>query len=210
MKNLMKKPTFILIAIAIVLAATAARAEAPAPIQAVAKVDLNRYVGKWFEIALLPNRFQAMCVADTTADYASLSDGNIQVTNRCRNADGNIEEAIGVATNDRGDTSNAKLKVRFAPWWLGFLPQVWGDYWVIELDADYRYSVVSEPGRKFLWILSRTPTMNDVVYQDIVMRLQAKGYDTARLSRTPQSGGKSAATNTNASSAVPPPAKPSP
>ena len=195
MKNLMKKPTFILIAIAIVLAATAARAEAPAPIQAVAKVDLNRYVGKWFEIALLPNRFQAMCVADTTADYASLSDGNIQVINRCRNAEGKIEEAIGVATNDRGDTSNAKLKVRFAPWWLGFLPQVWGDYWVIELDADYRYSVVSEPSRKFLWILSRTPKMDDAVYQGIVKRLQAKGYDTARLSRTPQGEAKSSTAN---------------
>ena len=206
----MEKPIFIVVAVVIFLAAAAARADALAPIQPVAKVDLNRYAGKWFEIALLPNRFQAMCVADTTADYAPLSDGNIQVTNRCRNAEGKIEEAVGVARNDRGDTGNAKLKVRFAPWWLGFLPQVWGDYWVIELDASYRYSVVSEPSRKFLWILSRTPTMNDTVYQDIVMRLQTKGFDTARLSRTPQSGGKSAATNTIANSAAPPESKPFP
>jgi apolipoprotein D and lipocalin family protein len=158
-------------------------AQADESVQSVAHVDLNRYAGKWHEIALFPNRFQAMCVRDTTAEYALQPDGRIQVTNRCKNADGKIEEAIGTAKKADGNSSNAQLKVRFAPWWLSFLPQVWGDYWVIELDPEYRYSVVSEPSRKFLWILARTPTMDDAVYAGIVSRLQTKGYDTSRLVR---------------------------
>jgi apolipoprotein D and lipocalin family protein len=159
-------------------------------IKPVDKVELSRYIGKWHEIALLPNRFQAMCITDTTAEYVLQAEGKIQVTNRCRNAEGKQEEAIGAAKNASGDTTNAKLKVRFAPAWLSFLPQVWGDYWVIELDPEYRYAVVSEPNRKFLWILSRTPKMEPAVYQGIVERLKAKGYETALLKLTPQSDSK--------------------
>jgi apolipoprotein D and lipocalin family protein len=157
------------------------------PIKPVEKVDLNRYIGKWYEIALLPNRFQARCLSDTAAEYALQPDGKIQVTNRCRNADGKLEMVIGAAKNASGDTSNAKLKVRFASAWLSFIPLVWGDYWVIELDPEYRYAVVSEPKREFLWILSRTPKMDDAVYAGIVERLKSNGFDTVRLKLTPQS-----------------------
>jgi apolipoprotein D and lipocalin family protein len=156
------------------------------PIKPVEKVDLNRYIGKWYEIALLPNRFQAQCLTDTAAEYALLSDGKIQVTNRCRNADGKVEMVVGAAKNASGDTTNAKLKVRFAPAWLSFIPLVWGDYWVIELDPEYRYAVVSEPKREFLWILSRTPKMDDAIYAGIVERLKNDGFDVSRLKLTPQ------------------------
>jgi apolipoprotein D and lipocalin family protein len=156
------------------------------PIKPVEKVDLNRYIGKWYEIALLPNRFQAQCLTDTAAEYALQSDGKIQVTNRCRNADGKVEMVIGAAKNASGDTTNAKLKVRFAPAWLSFIPLVWGDYWVIELDPEYRYAVVSEPKREFLWILSRTPKMDDAIYAGIVERLKNGGFNVSRLKLTPQ------------------------
>jgi apolipoprotein D and lipocalin family protein len=177
------------VAVSLVVAPLALAEDAMA-IKAVDKVELKRYVGKWHEIALLPNRFQAMCLTDTTAEYVLQPNGKIQVTNRCRNADGKQEEVIGAAKNAEGDTTNAKLKVRFAPAWLSFLPQVWGDYWVIELDPDYRYAVVSEPSRKFLWILSRTPKMKETTYQGVVERLKAKGYDTSKLKLTPQSEAK--------------------
>jgi apolipoprotein D and lipocalin family protein len=76
--------------------------------------------------------------------------------------------------------------VRFAPAWLSFIPLVWGDYWVIELDPEYRYAVVSEPKREFLWILSRTPKMDDAIYAGIVERLKNDGFDVSRLKLTPQ------------------------
>jgi apolipoprotein D and lipocalin family protein len=156
------------------------------PIKSVEKVDLNRYIGKWYEIALLPNRFQAQCLTDTAAEYALQPDGKIQVANRCRNADGKVEMVVGAAKNASGDTTNAKLKVRFAPAWLSFIPLVWGDYWVIELDPEYRYAVVSEPKREFLWILSRTPKMDEAIYAGIVERLKNDGFDVSRLKLTQQ------------------------
>lgn len=152
----------------------------------VPKVDLDRYIGKWHEIALFPNRFQAQCVADTTATYALKPNGRIEVTNRCRKADGKLDEAIGEARLAVEDGTNARLEVRFAPAWLSWLPQVWGNYWVIELDAAYQYAVVSEPSRKFLWILSRSPQLPAAMLEGIKSRLTAKGFDVAKLQFTPQ------------------------
>lgn len=163
-------------------------AHAQPALTTVEKVDLGRYMGKWHEIALFPNRFQAQCIADTTATYVLQPDGRVEVTNRCRLSDGSIESIVGVARSAKGDTSGAKLQVRFAPWYLSFLPVVWGDYWVIELDGDYRFAVVSEPDRKFLWILSRTPVLDEATYQGILDRLTARGFDIKQLKKTPQNG----------------------
>ena len=154
----------------------------------VERVDLQRYIGKWHEIALLPNRFQAQCIADTTATYAMKDNGNIEVTNRCKLADGKYEVALGEAKlATPNDTT--KLKVRFAPWYLSWLPQVWGNYWVIMLDPNYQYAVVSEPDRKMLWILSRTPTLNDETLTNIKSRLTALAFDVTKLQFKPQRGG---------------------
>lgn len=154
-------------------------------LQTVPNVDLKRYVGVWHEIALFPNRFQAQCIADTTATYRLQDNGRIEVTNRCRLSDGKSDDAIGEAKlADAADTT--KLKVRFAPWYLSWLPQVWGNYWVIDLDADYQYAVVSEPSKKFLWILARTPSLPAETLTGIKSRLTAKGFDVSRLQMTPQ------------------------
>jgi len=160
----------------------------PLELTTVERVDIPRYIGKWHEIALLPNRFQAQCVADTTATYAIKDNGNIEVTNRCKLADGKYEIALGEAKLAKPDNTT-KLKVRFAPWYLSWLPQVWGNYWVIKLEPNYQYAVVSEPDRKMLWILSRTPTMNADTFASIKTELTAKGFDMTKLQLTPQSGG---------------------
>ena len=150
-------------------------------------IDLTRYVGKWYEIARLPNSFQKQCAGDVTATYVLQSDGTIKVINRCRNANGELEEAEGQAKKNSNDTSNAKLKVRFAPKILSFLPFVWGNYWIIDLAADYSYAVVGEPDRKYLWILSRTPMVGEDKLQVILDGIKAKGYDLSSLIRTKQS-----------------------
>ncbi len=171
-----------------VLATAALAAAQPArpagPPATVAKVDLDRYAGKWFEIARFPNRFQKKCTGEVTAQYVRRTDGRIDVINRCRLADGTMDEAQGIARVATEDGSNAKLKVRFAPAWLSFLP-VWGDYWVLELADDYSYAVVGDSGRDYLWVLARTPQLSDGVYEDLKARVAAKGFDASRLQKTP-------------------------
>jgi apolipoprotein D and lipocalin family protein len=151
----------------------------------VEHVDLKRYAGDWYEIARLPNRFQKDCVANVSARYTIRTDGDLDVLNQCDQADGKRERAAG-----RGrvadPASNAKLEVRFAPDWLGWLPFVWADYWIVELADDYSYAAVGEPSREYLWILSRTPNLPDAVYETLLNRLTAQGFDTARLVKTRQ------------------------
>lgn len=159
-----------------------AKASAVTPI---ARLDVPRYMGLWYEIARYPNRFQRDCASGVTARYTLQPGGGVQVINRCRRADGSIDEAIGSARQVGGPAS-ATLKVRFAPRWLSFLPFVWGDYWVINLDPDYQLAAVSEPGRDFLWILARTPTPPPQAYAALIERLERQGFDPARLQTTPQ------------------------
>ncbi|MEI7608345.1 MAG: lipocalin family protein [Rhodospirillaceae bacterium] len=146
----------------------------------IARLDVPRYLGTWHEITKYPNWFQKKCVSDTSADYSLQPDGTVRVVNRCKMADGTWAEAIGQAVQTGGPDS-PKLQVRFAPWWLSFLPMVWGDYWVVDLDPDYRLVAVSEPSRQFLWVLSRTPTIDAAAYRDILKRLEAKGFDLTKL-----------------------------
>ena len=149
------------------------------PLETVAHVDLARYLGTWHEIAAFPQSFQRGCTA-TTATYTLRSDGDIDVLNRCRKGsiDGEEKTAFGRArVVDR--PTNARLEVSF------FRP-FWGDYWIIDLDEDYSSAVVGHPGRDYLWILSRTPTMAEATFAAIVARLQAQGYETSRLVRTLQ------------------------
>jgi apolipoprotein D and lipocalin family protein len=144
------------------------------PLPTVERVDLSRYMGTWHEIARLPARFQEGC-ADATADYSLLPDGRVRVVNRCLRPDkgGRVDEAVGTAWVADKDT-NAKLKVRF------FWP-FRGDYWIVELGKEYEYAVVGEPGRRYLWILSRTPEMDAAKLDGILSRLPALGFDTGRL-----------------------------
>lgn len=151
----------------------------------IPSLDLPRYLGQWYEIAKFPNRFQRKCAGFTKATYTALPDGRVQVENRCRLLDGSTDVAIGVA-RQVGAANSPRLKVRFAPAMLSFLPMVWGDYWVIDLDRDYGLAAVSEPGREYLWILSRTPTVSKPAYDALVARLSGQGLDVRKLVRTPQ------------------------
>jgi apolipoprotein D and lipocalin family protein len=126
------------------------------PLQPIDALDVPRYMGRWYEIAKYPNRFQKKCVGDTQATYALKQDGTIAVTNTCRVENGEIDEAHGVA-RQIGQSGSPKLEVRFAPAWLSFIPAIWGNYWVIDLDPGYQLAAVGEPKREYLWILSRTP-----------------------------------------------------
>lgn len=154
-----------------------------AALKTVNTVNIERYAGRWYEIAKYPNRFQKSCASDTTADYVLKSNGRIEVTNRCLKKDGKINRAVGEAkTVDKA--TNAKLKVRFAPGFLSFLGFVWGDYWIIELPEDYSYAVVAEPGRDYFWILSRKPEMDDKTYQAILRRAEAMGFKPSRVVKT--------------------------
>jgi apolipoprotein D and lipocalin family protein len=157
------------------------------PLQTIAALDLPRYMGTWYEIAKFPNRFQKKCVGATRAEYRLLPVGGVQVINRCRLENGEMNEAVGTA-RQVGASTSPRLQVRFAPDWLAFLPLVWGDYWVIDLDEDVQLVAVSEPQREYLWVLSRTPQVPPQRYQELLDRLARKGFDVSRLELTRQDG----------------------
>ncbi len=144
----------------------------------VPHVELTKYLGKWYEIAHLPARFQRGCT-DTTATYTLSDDGSISVLNECRR-EGKVKQAKGKAkVVDK--TTGAKLKVTF------FWP-FYGDYWIIHLGKDYEYAVVGTPNRKYLWILSRTPRMEDTLYTQLLDAVQAQGFDVTQLIKTSHTG----------------------
>ena len=162
--------------------------ERAASVRTVDRVDLERYLGDWYEVARFPNRFQRKCAGDVRAAYARRSDGRIDVVNRCAAADGSIAEARGLARIVDPRTP-AKLKVRFAPAALSFLPFVWGDYWIIALADDYSWAVVGSPDRKYLWILAREPEPGDAAVAAAVAAAQANGFAVERLVRTTHTSG---------------------
>jgi apolipoprotein D and lipocalin family protein len=168
-------------AFVVILACTALSvgAETPgtAPVTSVAAVDLARYGGKWFEIANFPMFFQRNCIGDTTAEYGLTPKGDVSVTNRCR-TDSGFDQAQGSATVVEG-SNNARLKVSF------FWP-FRSDYWVIGLDADYRWAVVGNPNRKYLWVLSRTPKLPKELLEAALKAAQIQGFDLSQLRYTAQ------------------------
>jgi apolipoprotein D and lipocalin family protein len=181
-RHLMRTPLPTILATTFLLGSSAVGAQ-QAPLPTVASLDLDRYAGTWHEIARYPNFFERMCARDVTAQYTRNQDGTIAVVNSCRKEDGTTARADGVARV----VAPAKLEVRFAPAWLSFLPFVWGDYWVIDLAPDYSYSVVGAPGRDYLWILARSPQLDDATMAAITAKLPALGFDPARLVKSPPS-----------------------
>ena len=145
-----------------------------APLTTVQNVDLDRYLGRWYEIARFPNSFEKNCEG-VTADYALRDDGLIRVVNTCRkdSASGKIETAKGRA-RIVDEQTNAKLEVSF------FSP-FWGDYWILDLADDYSLSLVGEPSGRYLWILSRTPTISQETKETALSKLEAMGYNVSAL-----------------------------
>ncbi len=150
------------------------------PLETVDQVDLNKYAGKWYEIASYPNRFQKGCHC-TTAEYTTTGKKFIRVENQCRrdSPQGKLSKIRGKAFTVPG-SGNAKLKVQF------FWP-FRGDYWIIDLAKDYHYAVVSNQSRKYLWILCREPVMDDSTFSTILQRITQKGFDPEQLRKTDQS-----------------------
>lgn len=148
-------------------------------------VEVEKYMGKWYEIARFDHSFQEDCVA-VTADYKLLNNGNVEVINRCRlnYIDGKKKKAKGIARIHDRET-NAKLKVQF---FLSNIPLPFlaGDYWILALGEDYEYAMVGEPKREYLWILSRTPQMEEGLFLDLVSRAEELGFEVDNLLLTPQ------------------------
>ena len=159
-------------------------ATASPPVRAVDRFEAERYAGTWFEIARLPNRLQSHCASDATATYRVLDDGSLNVIHRCRDASRRVSAAIGHALPVPGH--GARLKLSYLPDWLRWWPASRKDHWVVMLDEQYRYAVVSDPERRSLWVLSRTPTLEPGVYDDILQRLRVQRFPVEQLVRTPQ------------------------
>jgi apolipoprotein D and lipocalin family protein len=159
---------------------TTARRRLP-PLQTVPHVELQRYLGRWYEIASFPQWFQRDCTG-SSAEYTMRDDGQLGVVNRCRKGslDGPEDVARGRARVVDSATG-AKLEVSF------FRP-FWGDYWIVDLGSDYEFAVVGHPSRDYLWILCRKPSMEPGPYEAILGRLRAQGYEVERLVRTAQPG----------------------
>ena len=170
------------VVLAAALLGAAADATDEVSVETVSKVELDRYVGTWYEIARVPNRFQTQCARGTTAEYVLREDGRLDVVNRCLDEDGDLDEANGLAKIVDAAT-NAKLKVSFVSF-LGWRP-FWGDYWVIGLDADYRWAVVGTPDREYGWVLSRTPTLDEPTLEKIFAIVERNGYERSAFEMSP-------------------------
>jgi apolipoprotein D and lipocalin family protein len=176
----MKKPLTLGAAILILFSAAGALADDTVPLQSLPLLDVPAYMGTWYQVAWVPNRFQSQCASDTTAEYRQQPQGTIEVINRCRLANGRIDEAIGEARPtgrlDGTTLAPAQLEVSFLPAWLRWLPLGWGRYWVIQLAGDGRYAVVSEPTREYLWVLARQPALSSADETAIRSKLAEQGF----------------------------------
>lgn len=152
-------------------------------LKVVKYVDLKKYVGLWYEIAKIPNRFQKHCKRGTTAQYRLLDNGKIEVINSCIEENGEKDLAEGVARVVDA-SSNAKLEVSFVSI-LG-INLFWGDYWIIGLDSGYEYAVIGTPTKKYGWILSRKPKLSDQKLKEIFEILIEQGYDPQKFEFTEQ------------------------
>ena len=160
--------------------------DSDASVKPVPAVDLNRFLGSWYEVARIPAWFQNRCVKDTTARYQLRTDGTITVTNRCITRKGQIDQAVGLA-RVLDPATKARLQVSFVSL-LGWRP-FWGDYWVIGLDPEYRWLVVGDPRRQYGWILSRNPVIEPALLEAAFQTLERNGYPRARFVLTPHSDG---------------------
>ena len=155
------------------------------PMTTVEKVELDKYLGVWYEIARKPMNFQKQCDHNVSAIYTLNENGNVNVENRCYKQDGSLEQAIGEAFIVN-PPFNSKLNVSFLPEMIRWIPIGRGDYWILKLDDDYQTVLVGEPSRKYLWLLSRTQQPDDAVVQEYLDYAKSQGYDLEDVIRTRQ------------------------
>lgn len=179
----------LMLAVVLTLAAAvpyAGHADTLPPVMTVQQLDLDRFMGRWYEIARLPNGHQANCASNDARTFERLSDAALRVTASCRHGDGS-EEQHEVVARVRDFASRAKLELRYAPRAFAWLPFVWDDYWVIDIDPAYQHALVGDPARQSLWILSRQPVMEATAYHALVEIADKQGFTTQKLLHTPQS-----------------------
>jgi apolipoprotein D and lipocalin family protein len=175
------------VTLSLLLAAAAGVAAAqPAPLQPLPSLEVAPYMGTWYQVLWIPNRFQKQCVSDTAATYRDLGNGTVEVVNRCRTADGKSDSVTGIARPpsgvariEAGRLQPARLEVSFLPAWLRWTGIGWGAYWVVDLAPDGRYAIVSEASREYLWVLSRQPALTSQDDASVRAKLQALGFDLA-------------------------------
>ena len=157
------------------------------PLKTVDKVELDRYLGVWYEVARKPLYFQKKCDKNVTATYTLNENGNVNVDNRCYSQDGKLEQSVGEAFIQNAPY-NSKLKVSFLPSAIRWMPFGRGDYWVLKIDEDYQTVLVGEPGRKYMWVLSRTSQPNEQVVKEYLDYAKSVGYDLSDVINTKQTG----------------------
>lgn len=165
-------------------AATLAYAQTK-PLQTVDKVQLDRYLGVWYEIARKPMYFENKCSRDVTATYTLNENGNVSVTNRCLSKDGQLQQSIGEAFVQNAPF-NTKLKVSFLPEAIRWLSVARGDYWILKIDDDYQTVLVGEPRRKYMWVLSRSAQPDQAVVNEYLEYAKSVGYNLTDLIHTKQ------------------------
>lgn len=156
--------------------------------QSVEDLDLERYLGLWFEIGRLPLRFEDDGARDVTAHYSLNDDGSVRVDNRCIDAEGEPTQALGQAEPDPEHAG--RLRVSFLPEALRWIPFTRADYWVLRIDAGYRHALVGTPDLKHLWLLARDPRIDAAVEDEYLTAAREQGYDLGEWIRPAQSGGR--------------------
>jgi apolipoprotein D and lipocalin family protein len=155
------------------------------PLHTVEKVELDKYLGVWYEVARKPMYFQNKCDRDVSATYTLNENGNIGVDNRCYTKDGQLNQSIGEAFIQNAPF-NTKLKVSFLPESVRWLPVGRGDYWVLKIDDAYQTVLVGEPRRRYLWVLSRSAQPDQAVVKEYLDYAQSIGYDIGDVIHTKQ------------------------
>lgn len=149
------------------------------PLQTVHQVDLARYMGKWYEIARIPNTFQKSCMREVTVSYRLLVDNHVRGLNTCRKANGDV---FSLEVDGKiQDKSNSKIVFKITSSWLRWVPMLKADYWIVDLADNYSYAAVATPDSHYLWILARQPQMDDAVYQQLIKRVAKQGFAVEKL-----------------------------
>ncbi|WP_414474643.1 lipocalin family protein [Microvirga sp. M2] len=149
------------------------------PVAAIPSLDLNRYLGKWYEICRLPLKWEDEAATDVTARYSLEDNGTVHVDNRCFDEEGKPTQAVGAATPV--NEGKSQLKVSFLPEGLRWIPFMKGDYWVLKLDPDYRLALVGTPDRDHLWLLAREPRVDGREKEAYLAEARRQGFDLSRL-----------------------------
>ncbi len=146
------------------------------PLPTVKQVDLERYLGTWHEIVRKPLSFQNKCAYGVSAQYSLNENGNIKVDNSCYGKEGQFYNSIGEGFI-KNPPENSKLEVTFLPELIRWLPVGRGDYWILKLDENYQTVLVGEPRRKYMWVLSRNPELDQATLDEYLNYAKSVGYN---------------------------------